>query len=198
MKKYFNYLSIFFLIPLVISCEKKSSAEQELEPQYPEYSEVKPYEGVVGLERVLELDPNGFLLGEGDFLHGVKHGTWISYNPTTKMVDTVETYYRGQLQGPRLTFNDKGFVTLKVNYYKGKPHGTAYIYRGRKIAEEKTYVNGKLEGKSIKYYSNGNKMEEVMYKNGKMEGIARWYNQDGSLKFEYIYENGKLIDEGPG
>lgn len=46
-------------------------------------------------------------------------------------------------------------------------------------------------GKSVKYWSNGQKQSEGEYLNGKMHGKWTNWNENGQKKHEYEYRNGK-------
>lgn len=50
---------------------------------------------------------------------------------------------------------------------------------------------GKLEGRSICYYQNGNKMLEVNYKQERKDGIEKKWNDEGHLESEIEWSNGQ-------
>ncbi|WP_265420795.1 toxin-antitoxin system YwqK family antitoxin [Aeromonas salmonicida] len=52
------------------------------------------------------------------------------------------------------------------------------------------YKNGKTEGKSVSFYSNGNLEYEINYINGKAEGAEKWYYENGKTKETRTYKNG--------
>ena len=64
---------------------------------------------------------------------------------------------------------------------------------GKTIAK---VVNGKIEGKYLEYYDNGQVRYDIFYKNNKEEGRYLEYYSNGNLKFKGIYKDGK--QEGSG
>jgi hypothetical protein len=82
-----------------------------------------------------------------------------------------------------------------------------YIGNGNKIASEKNYKNGKLDGLS-KFYDFGKIKNEINYSGGKLNGPYKTYNNgkiesevnyiNDSIKGKYIkyYSNGQIMIEG--
>lgn len=78
-------------------------------------------------------------------------------------------------------------------YYLRSTHtlftGTAISSNnGHKVIETQ-YVNGKVDGVEILYFSNGNIETESHYKDGKFNGITTNYYSDGSIKSIEMYQN---------
>ena len=153
------------------------------------YQEV--FEDTPGLVRVT-VKAGQIETGMGDYLNNKKHGTWTDYYPSGA-IKSLSTYINGQLEGQMLTLSDRGELETVYTFHHNLMHGPARVYKRGKVVEDKTYVNGLLEGTLRKYYDNGTMMEESPYKNGKIHGISRWYDQEGNVTIEYEYDNGTLI-----
>ena len=52
-------------------------------------------------------------------------------------------------------------------------------------------AQGRLQGESKWYYSNGQLYEHSHYKDNKYHGEYKWYNEDKTLDYHTYYENGK-------
>lgn len=66
-----------------------------------------------------------------------------------------------------------------------------YSYYTKTLSNRETYVNGKKNGRSVSYYSNGKISEELDWKNGIHDGIWNQYFENGVLKLSSGYTNGK-------
>ena len=64
-------------------------------------------------------------------------------------------------------------------------------YRNGSLDRLENFQNGKLQGNSKKYLSNGTLIGEWNYKNGHLEGVSRVFHENGSLKIESNFTNGK-------
>lgn len=61
-----------------------------------------------------------------------------------------------------------------------------------KVSEERTYLNGKLHGRSISYYRNGQVKMKGQFLKGKFHGKWEAWYEDGHRKFEIHYNKGKM------
>lgn len=73
--------------------------------------------------------------------------------------------------------------------------GTMNIYKHSKRIAKQTYKNNILDGKSIKYYRNGDIGLIESYKDGHRHGSTTYYNHIGKPIKEIIYDHGHKIDE---
>lgn len=88
--------------------------------------------------------------------------------------------------------------TAIVNSAEEKNKPTEYIeYFDNGKISLKTFKDkdGKLNGKTILYYENGNKFSEGILENGKENGKWVFYYENGNKKCEGILENGKKQGE---
>ncbi len=84
-------------------------------------------------------------------------------------------------------------MTLE-NYSDGKLNGKKIVYyKNGQIAEQDFYTNGKLNGEHFRYAENGNLIENFTYKNGGIEGIAKFYDNNGEILVIGNYKNGQKV-----
>jgi antitoxin component YwqK of YwqJK toxin-antitoxin module len=86
---------------------------------------------------------------------------------------------------PLIKFRERQNKSLKDGLWIVYFDGTNTPYQ--KI----NYVNGRLSGSFITYYSNGNKQSKITYKNGRKNGISKFYDKNGKLvkRLKYILDN---------
>lgn len=135
---------------------------------------------------------------EGTFLHGKEIGVFKFYcekckdRPTAvkefnKLDNTVNVKY----------YTIKGKL-VSEGKMEGKDRIGEWIYyheKSNNIMSRENYVNGKLEGKKITYYTNNNITEERHYKNGMMEGENNYFSPEGTLLKKLNYSKDKLNGE---
>jgi antitoxin component YwqK of YwqJK toxin-antitoxin module len=64
----------------------------------------------------------------------------------------------------------------------GQKHGQQFIYSpSGLILEQKTFVDGELNGSYKESYTNGKVYMEATYKNGQLHGVKKVYDMDGNL-----------------
>ena len=71
-------------------------------------------------------------------------------------------------------------------------NGSHSIIHSTGEKEELFYRNGKLEGKVLVFYKNGNIKQKLLYKNDKPEGKILIYHKNSKLSAKLFYKNGKL------
>jgi len=83
-------------------------------------------------------------------------------------------------------------ITEKGFFDNGKKTGLWFkLFPNGNRAYERNYKSGKLVGKSIEYFQNGNILTETNYnENGELDGIYKQYFEDGSVLLEGQYERG--------
>lgn len=154
---------------------------------------------------------------------GQRHGSWKKFYPGTDQLRYEGTFDHGKEVGefkfycesckdiPMVskTFNRKDNIA-DVKYYtvkgklvsEGKMDGKKrigewvfYHEKSKQLMSRENYIAGKLDGKKITYYPNGNITEEVTYKNGIKEGPETHYSPEGVLLKKLQYTNDKLQGE---
>jgi len=156
--------------------------------------EITAIPDVEGLERAIKRNGVGRTMEEGTLLNGKKHGTWLVYDDIKQTIIEISNYHNGAKSGMSITPNFAR-VAEKSYYAGGILHGVKETYGSTaKPTASSNYINGKLEGKVVKYYDDGKILkEESHYKSGLLHGTSKYYNQDGSVKLEYTYKNGKMV-----
>jgi len=150
--------------------------------------------------------------------NGLLEGEAIRYFPIEGI--QAQCFYRnGQLDGKKQFFAEDGTLLLDSNYQLGQLNGPFFQkkstgievhaqYKNNRLtgtyieyypaletakikALETTFINGKIEGTSISYNEQGQKIVEQEFANGKRQGAARMYDDKGALTVEAHFKNGK-------
>ena len=140
---------------------------------------------------------------EGFFENGILTGKFVSYHPEGQVMSIVN-YKSGLLDGAFVFFYKSGIKQLTGNYKNGQYDGNIMTYDefGDVIAIEH-YVEGKLHGKSTKYYpkniTHGNKsqpMEIALYENGLLHGNKVSFLPSGKVMSIVPYYKGRPLRYG--
>lgn len=141
---------------------------------------------------------NGFEESEGAYKNGNMDGKWIKYLDPEGIV----TRLRYDKKIPQDSTPDLQLLKNKIweiqNFQDGVREGEKIYYAYYSIDKPKgiiNYKNGKLDGKSIRYYDNGIIYYEQNYKEGELEGYERFYHYNGQLKQEGKFVQGKASGE---
>ncbi len=156
--------------------------------------EITAIPGVEGLERAIKRNGVGRTMEEGTLLNGKKHGTWMFYDDVKQQIIEITNYHNGAKSG--MSVKPKFARVEEKSYYANSVlHGPKETYGSTaKVTSSGTYINGKLEGKVVKYYDDGTTLkEESEYKNGVMHGNSKYFDEQGKVKLEYTYKNGKMV-----
>ncbi len=91
-------------------------------------------------------------------------------------------------------YNNNGRLTANGNFnVSGNRDGKwTWFNQFEKISETAGYVDGKLNGKVLRYYENGKLEIDSNYKDDNLDGEYRYYNNKGALTQKKYYENSKL------
>ncbi len=151
---------------------------------------------------------------------GMRHGVWKKTYPETDQLRYEGTFDHGKEVGefrffcedckeqPSVikTFNKKDNIA-DVKYFtvkgklvsegkmKDKDRIGEWVYyheNSKEVMTRENYENGKLQGKVITYYPDGNKTEETDYKNGIKDGEDNYYSPDGVLLKKLLYIDDQL------
>jgi len=133
------------------------------------------------------------------------HGTFIDGHPKGELLK----YYPGGILQARMLFNETGKISyVKVYYEAGHLASEGkYIdqlkdsvwnyystYDKRKALTE-TYLLGKKNGESLKFYADGKVSELLTWKNDLKNGKWEQYYENGQIRLTGSYLNGMLDGE---
>lgn len=154
---------------------------------------------------------------------GQRHGVWKKTYPGTEQLRYEGVFEHGKEVGdfkfyceeckdqPSVikSFNDKSDIA-NVQYFslkgklisegkmKGKERIGEWLYyheNSNQVMTREHYENGKLHGKLITYYPNGQITETTAYKHGLKHGEDKYYSPEGILLKNLFYHNDKLHGE---
>lgn len=121
-------------------------------------------------------DSAGVILFKGNFIHGEKDALWIE--------GTMEYDADG----------NKYYQFYKGNYEKGLRNGVWEEYFDDKQVHAKyLFVDGKLNGKSVKYDQHGRVFEELFFENGKLAKLNEYDSMRKTVEntFDILEESDK-------
>ncbi|MEW4922127.1 tetratricopeptide repeat protein [Algibacter sp. 2305UL17-15] len=128
-----------------------------------------------------------------DYVNGVKHGTYISYDFYGNTL--VEgTYKNGEMNGEWIWYFPNGNKSIVKNYRNGTLHGD-YLeyYENGQLDEKDVYVFGKIEGTSTSFHENGVQSHATDFEYGQLHGKKLFYDNSGKLQLIRFYNYGRLI-----
>lgn len=166
-------------------------------------------------EDLAKAESLGSKLVEGEYVQGVKQGTFIWYHANGNMA-TKGNYVDDQLEGDYHTYHPNGQASVKGTYKAGKVEGlyTWYDSNGKKKEEghfkagkkdgifsefdphggmtsKLNYVNDELEGEGVPlFWSNGTPVEKAIFKNGVRDGMEYKYYENGQMQQAVPFKNG--------
>jgi antitoxin component YwqK of YwqJK toxin-antitoxin module len=143
-----------------------------------------------------QINASGVVEIEGYVLNNKKTGMWIQYG-TNGDIGLINHYVDGQLEGVAMRMTYRNQVDLKSTYRKGLLDGHWASYKFGKLAEERFYKQGKLDG-TVKIFDERTfkLKQESQYKNGLQDGYFRHYDDEGNVTLEYQYKNGEKVSGG--
>lgn len=95
--------------------------------------------------------------------------------------------------GKWIARDEKGKIVAKGQFKDGQITGHWFFYKDGILETESDYLKGKLNGKKIDYFTNGNKQQEVDYIKGVKDGTEIYYDMNRSTPLRtWHYSNGEL------
>jgi len=132
-------------------------------------SAIRVFQPNSDLAQVSFYTSTGGIISKGQMRGKTYIGEWIYYHKNSDVVMIIEN------------FNNKGVLEgAKQVFYK---NGT--------IAEESTYLNGKLQGKVSWYSEEGNLFKFLTYDQDELEGPGAYYDKNGALASQGNYKDNK-------
>ena len=136
--------------------------------------------------------------GDGRMLFRLNNEEKTPLNGSHRLIDGYHSEYiladfkDGMYHGNYRHF--KGNKLLEECRYKeGNRDGLykRYYGDGQTVQSERTFIDGKVDGVSRTYHSNGKVETEKVYKLGIEDGYDRRYDSDGTLTLDECYKDGK-------
>ncbi len=137
------------------------------------------------------------LIAKGEYViinkKSVPKGKWEFYNTEGGKSADGSFNEEGMKEGLWTTYYENGVVKSKVYFKNGKNDGSSmgWFSNGNKWYEE-TYKSDLLEGKQTIYFFNENLKNIFNFKADKKEGEQQYYNNKNELTGSYMYKNDKL------
>ena len=140
---------------------------------------------------------NSKIIEKGYYQNNLKIGCWeefINYNSSLEFGD----YFNGKKNGIWASINETQKYQLKslIMFKMGKFNGIYNLYSsdslGYFLRESKTYVDNKINGIEVRYYTNRLKFQSTNYLYGKIDGLLIQYYPSGNIRSMSIYKNGLL------
>ncbi len=120
-----------------------------------------------------------------------------------KPIGLMKRYFEDGTIKAVMFFDPSGVTRTKIYYQDGPLAAVGnyinsakdstwnyYSYYTKSLSNTESYVNGKKNGKSVCYFSNGSISEESEWVNGIRNGIWKQYFENNSLKFSTSFSNG--------
>ncbi|MEE4115497.1 MAG: hypothetical protein V2I37_04980 [Marinilabiliaceae bacterium] len=141
--------------------------------------------------------PNGSISSEGTIRDGKPDGYWKSYY-VTGVLKSEGARRNFMLDSIWVFYTQTGDTLEKINYLFGKKSGYYYKYKrdnnyGVYIYSRELFAGDKREGNAIIYFPGGNVKQTLPYSNGKKQGLSREYDSEGNIITLYEYNNDFLV-----
>lgn len=135
---------------------------------------------------------NGKKLSEGQVLARKKEGEWRYFHPDGSTVMTVEFYKSDVLEGARIVYFANGQIAQKQMFVLGKEEGIDEHFSEKGVPLKMyTFKQGRLEGNSKIWDTDGNLLIEGQYKDNKKHGTWKYF-VNGKLDKELKYPQNKF------
>jgi len=126
-----------------------------------------------------------------------KEGPYEIFHSTSNENGRVKaleaTYSKGKLQGEVIEYNEAGAKISSSFYKDDKKEGTAHLFDNRGLLSMKiNFISGKKNGDAIQYFPTGQVYKITPYQDDLIEGEEKCFNIDGSLSAIARYKSGKL------
>ena len=118
----------------------------------------------------LSFDEKGFLIAEGYFINGLKHGKFKTYHSFGKLASVI-IYKNDNRDGTHSKYDKNGYLVEQIEYRNGQQNGAAkWFFSGGILAAHYEYLNGALNGLQRSYLKDGTIVMEVNYENNILHG----------------------------
>jgi antitoxin component YwqK of YwqJK toxin-antitoxin module len=139
--------------------------------------------------------PDGILRYRGHFLDNNPIGVFKTYYDTIDSLQSIRVFSNDGKSAYTHMFYTTGALAAEGKYVDEKKDSIWKFYDAvQRMIRKDQYKNGKEEGKSVIFYSDGNVLEVKNWENDLEEGPFQQYFDEGGIKEEGIYVHGKLED----
>ena len=136
--------------------------------------------------------------GDGRLLFRLNNEEKTPLNGSHRLIDGYHSEYiladfkDGMYHGNCRHFKENKLLE-ECRYKEGNRDGLykRYYGDGQTVQSERTFIDGKVDGVSRTYHSNGKVETEKVYKLGIEDGYDRRYDSDGTLTLDECYKDGK-------
>ena len=136
--------------------------------------------------------------GDGRLLFRLNNEEKTPLNGSHRLIDGYHSEYiladfkDGMYHGNCRHFKENKLLE-ECRYKEGNRDGLykCYYGDGQTVQSERTFIDGKVNGVSRTYHSNGKVETEKVYKLGIEDGYDRRYGSDGTLTLDECYKDGK-------
>lgn len=136
--------------------------------------------------------------GDGRLLFRLSNEEKTPLNGSHRLIDGYHSEYiladfkDGMYHGNYRHFKENKLLE-ECRYKEGNRDGLykRYYGDGQTVQSERTFIDGKVDGVSRTYHSNGKVETEKVYKLGIEDGYDRRYGSDGTLTLDECYKDGK-------
>ena len=139
---------------------------------------------------------DGQLWAQMHFVDGLLQGEVTEYYEDGKV--RKQAFFKDSRQEGAMTRFDRSkdgptWIAMTGEYRDNKKDGMfKFCGPDGELRSEDSYKEGKLNGKSKSYFTNGSISGEGMYTDGKKDGLFKSYYPDGTLKVERDYKDGAV------
>ena len=124
--------------------------------------------------------------------NGLKQGCWVTNNVDYRIVvNFKDDKYDGKMQ---IYFIDR--LEFEICYKNGKKHGKLIEYKSGATGDTLlllNFINDTLQGEAIDFYYGGGVFRKGFYDKGKLEGKDILYYKNGNIEDIKEWRNGFLI-----
>ncbi len=196
LTKVYSSLILTLLVLLILGCNAKNTTPAT-ESGSGDLSSFT-LEEIPGssLKHAFRKSEANILQQEGYVENGKRTGQWIDYTPDGDL-QYVRHYVNGMLEGVSVRMTFRNQADLRETYRQNVLHGPWTAYKFGRVLEQRTYVNGKIEGLVKNFDEQTFRLkQEAQYQNGQLHGYFRYYDDKGTLSLEYEYKNGEKVSGG--
>lgn len=136
-------------------------------------------------------DREGRMVYQGTFKDDKPVGELKRFHPNGAVM-AILNYVEGTDDSGAQMFDEKGKLIAKGKYIGQKKTGEWTYMANSKIVLTETYIDGKKEGISRRFYTTGELLEEAGWKGDKQHGIYKSYFSNGKTYMECNYLEGRL------